>query len=76
MKKMLSQPWWQKLLTPVENRDSGDRYQPQTKRAIISSIVLPLMVISSMYGMNFAHMPELQGEYSLSFSWERCRPLP
>ncbi len=32
--------------------------------AIVSSIILPLTLISSIYGMNFAHMPELQGEYS------------
>jgi magnesium transporter len=32
--------------------------------AIVSSIVLPLTLISSIYGMNFAHMPELQGDYS------------
>jgi magnesium transporter len=32
--------------------------------AIVSSIVLPLTLISSIYGMNFTHMPELQGEYS------------
>jgi magnesium transporter len=31
---------------------------------IVSSIILPLTLISSIYGMNFAHMPELQGEYS------------
>ena len=28
---------------------------------IVSSIILPLTLISSIYGMNFAHMPELQG---------------
>jgi magnesium transporter len=31
---------------------------------IVSSIILPLTLISSIYGMNFAHMPELQGEYN------------
>lgn len=31
---------------------------------IVSAIILPLTLISSIYGMNFAHMPELQGEYS------------
>jgi magnesium transporter len=31
---------------------------------IVSSIILPLTLISSIYGMNFKNMPELEGAYS------------
>ena len=31
--------------------------------AMISTIILPMTLISSIYGMNFKHMPELEWEY-------------
>jgi len=31
---------------------------------VISAIILPLSLIAGVYGMNFKHMPELEGEYS------------
>ena len=31
---------------------------------IISVVFLPLTFIAGIYGMNFQHMPELQGRYS------------
>jgi magnesium transporter len=30
---------------------------------VFSSIILPINLIASIYGMNFAHMPELQWRY-------------
>jgi magnesium transporter len=31
--------------------------------ALISTVILPMTLISSIYGMNFKHMPELEWEY-------------
>jgi magnesium transporter len=31
--------------------------------AMISTVILPMTLISSVYGMNFKHMPELEWEY-------------
>jgi magnesium transporter len=31
--------------------------------AVVSAIILPLSLIAGIYGMNFAHMPELENRY-------------
>jgi len=36
--------------------------------ALISTIILPMTLISSIYGMNFKHMPELEWEYGYAFA--------
>jgi magnesium transporter len=36
---------------------------------LISTIMLPLSFIASLYGMNFAHMPELTWKYGYAFAW-------
>lgn len=36
--------------------------------AMISTVILPLTLISSVYGMNFRHMPELEWAYGYPFA--------
>jgi magnesium transporter len=36
--------------------------------AMISTVILPMTLISSVYGMNFKHMPELEWEYGYPLS--------
>jgi magnesium transporter len=36
--------------------------------AMISTIILPMTLISGIYGMNFKHMPELEWEYGYYFA--------
>ena len=31
---------------------------------VVSAIILPLSLVAGIYGMNFKHMPELEGNYS------------
>lgn len=36
---------------------------------IVSTIFVPLTFITSLYGMNFSHMPELQSRFGYAFVW-------
>jgi magnesium transporter len=43
--------------------------QTMKQLTVMGTIFLPITFITSVYGMNFQHMPELAWRYGYAFAW-------
>ena len=52
-----------------EFRKQLESAKSQNPLTVIATITMPLTVVSSIYGMNFRYMPELEWRYGYAYVW-------
>ena len=56
---------WSTVLLEIHRSNTGEKSNKKLNMVtIITFIFLPITFLTGLYGMNFAHMPELEGQYN------------